>query len=79
MVDEKVYNERLEICKACPLGLETSRGLICNPKLYISKEDGVTTSNVPKIGYVRGCGCLLRSSYGGKLKQDYAKCSAGKW
>ena len=32
MVDEELYNERLEICRACPLGLETAKGLICNPR-----------------------------------------------
>lgn len=79
MVDEEVFNKRLEICKACPLGLETGRGLICNPKLYINKEDKESISKIPKIGYVRGCSCLLVSSYGGKLKQEFAKCIVGKW
>lgn len=78
MVDVEVFEKRLEICRSCPLGLETGRGLICNPKLYINKEDKTSVSNIPKIGYVRGCSCLLLSSNGGKLKQDFAKCIVGK-
>lgn len=74
MVNEELYNERLEICKNCPLGLETARGLICNPKLYINKEDKTSISKIPKMGYVRGCACLMST----KAKQEYAKCIVGK-
>lgn len=75
MVNEELYNERLEICRNCPLGLDTARGLICNPKLYINKDDKISVSNTPKIGYVRGCSCSLNH----KCKQEYAKCIVGKW
>lgn len=76
MVDEELYNKRLEICRACPLGLETARGLICNPKLYINKEDKTSVSKFPKIGYVRGCSCNISN---GKAKFEHAKCIVGKW
>ena len=75
MVDEELYNERLEICRACPLGLETARGLICNSKLYISKEDKESISFTPRVGYVRGCSCRLES----KLRLTGAHCIVGKW
>lgn len=75
MVNEELYNERLTICENCPLGLKTARGLICNPKLYINKEDKISVSNVPKIGYVRGCSCALNF----KCKHEYSKCIVGKW
>ena len=79
MVDEELFNQRLEICQACPLGLETSRGLICNSNLYINKEDKTSVSKIPKIGYVRGCSCLMHSPNGGKIRQEFAKCIVGKW
>lgn len=75
MVDEELYNDRLEICRACPLGLETARGLICNPKLYINKEDKTSVSKFPKIGYVRGCSCCITS----KAHHEHSKCIVGKW
>ena len=74
MVDEELYNERLEICRACPLGLETARGLICNPKLYINKEDKTSVSKFPKIGYVRGCSCSIIH----KARHEYSKCIINK-
>lgn len=75
MVDEELYNERLEICRACPLGLETARGLICNPKLYINKEDKISVSKFPKIGYVRGCSCSITH----KAHHEHSKCIINKW
>lgn len=75
MVDEKLYNERLEICRACPLGLETNRGLICNSKLYINKEDKESISRFPKIGYVRGCSCNMTM----KGKHEHGHCIVNKW
>lgn len=50
--------ERLNICKKCPLWTETEYGPICNSNLYISK-DGKKTSHFPKLGYVQGCNCKL--------------------
>lgn len=75
MVNEELYNERLEICRACPLGLETARGLICNPRLYINKEDKTSISKFPKIGYVRGCSCSITH----KAHHEYSKCIINKW
>ena len=75
MVDEKLYNERLEICRKCPLGLETSNGLICNSKLYINKEDKESVSKFPKIGYVRGCSCHMDF----KAKHEHSHCIVNKW
>lgn len=76
MVNEELYNKRLDICRNCPLGLETMHGLICNPKLYINKEDKTSVSKVPKMGYVKGCSCNITN---GKAKQEYGKCIVDKW
>lgn len=75
MVNEELYNERLEICRTCPLGLETSRGLICNPRLYINKEDKTSVSKFPKVGYVRGCSCSITH----KAHHEHSKCIINKW
>lgn len=75
MVDEELYNERLEICRVCPLGLETAKGLICNSKLYINKEDKTSVSKFPKIGYIRGCSCCITN----KAHHEHSKCIVGKW
>ena len=50
--------ERLEICRNCPLYKESIDGPICNPRKWINPETG-RTSYYPKEGYKRGCACLL--------------------
>lgn len=72
---EDFYEKRMEICKACPLGLETVSGLTCNHYLWLNLEDKTTTSKTDKPGYVRGCNCNMTR----KAKISFAKCVAGKW
>lgn len=71
----ELFEERMDICKACPLYLDRPNGPICNPKLYISITDKQSVSKTPKIGYRSGCNCLLFK----KLRVPSAKCVVGKW
>lgn len=66
--------ERMEICRKCPLYKESAFRIICNSKLYLS-EDGVTVSHSPKPGYKKGCGCKLKI----KTANPNAHCIVGKW
>lgn len=66
--NEGLYEERMKICKECPLYKETPVGPICNPKLYINKEG--KTSAYKKDGYVRGCSCRLSA----KTRLIHGKC-----
>lgn len=71
--NEDLAERRMKICSECPLYLDTPRGPICNPKLYINNAGDV--SNTPKSGYKRGCSCNLRS----KHMLTYSKCIVDKW
>lgn len=71
--NEELYKKRIEICKKCPLYKESNFGPICNPKLFINKND--ETSTVKKEGYVKGCGCRLNA----KTRLTYSKCIINKW
>lgn len=75
MNNQELYMERMAICKKCGLYKETPGGPICNPKLYISKEDKESISFTPRIGYVRGCGCMLTK----RNRLSGAKCVCGLW
>ena len=50
--------ERLEICKKCPLSRITEFGLKCDNRKWIS-PDGTQASFFKKEGWKRGCGCTL--------------------
>lgn len=70
--------ERMEICKKCPLYKEDSfYGVICNNAKYIKiNEDGSeSTSYFPRSGYTRGCGCNLHKSVANPKKH----CIVNKW
>jgi hypothetical protein len=72
-IDEELSKERLKICKKCPLyKVEDGLGAICSHRLYINNEDKI--SKTPKIGYVKGCGCLLRA----KTRVNNAVCVINK-
>lgn len=73
--NEELFKTRLAICKECPLYKETPMGIICNPRLYINEENKTDYSDRPKIGYRKGCGCVLSR----KAKLPHAKCIVGKW
>lgn len=73
--DNDLFNERMSICKECPLYLQTPMGSKCNPRLYISVKDKTTLSDRPRLGFRNGCNCLLDR----KLHLPNAKCVVGKW
>lgn len=74
MLNQELYNERIEICKKCPLYKEDKiRGPICDSNKFIS-PDGIKWSWFRKEGYVRGCGCALT-----KAKNPKNRCIIGLW
>lgn len=73
--NEDLFEQRIQICKKCPLYKETLAGPVCNSKLYINIVDKETVSDRPKVGYRRGCSCRLTS----KCRLPHAKCIVEKW
>lgn len=73
---EDMIESRRAICEKCPLYLDVGGTYICNPNLYLNIEDGVTVSHEGKIGYRRGCGCLMTDFKYGNVN---SKCVLGKW
>lgn len=72
---EKMFNERMEICKKCPLYKEDPiRGPICDSNKFIS-PDGTKWSWFKKDGYKRGCSCALKKA----LYNPNKTCVGGKW
>lgn len=70
---EDIAEYRLNICYKCPI-YSTRMGGLCNNKLWLDpKTNDVSTSK--KSGYIRGCGCLLKS----KVKNPDSSCIADKW
>lgn len=63
-------SERMKICKQCAL----YNGGICNSHLYCHPLTN-EVSSVPKEGYKRGCGCVIKHKVGMK----YASCPLEKW
>lgn len=73
--NEDLKDERMEICKVCPLYKETPMGPMCNPRLYINVTDKTSVTNRPQIGYKRGCGCRLNA----KTRLPHSKCIVERW
>ena len=72
--NSNLSKERLEICKECPIFIQTSYGPVCDSKQWIS-DDGTTSSTSAKSGYKRGCGCRLTAKT--TLKDNH--CIVNKW
>lgn len=72
---DDLYENRMKICKECPLYLDSPMGARCNSRLYLSEADKKTVSDRPKLGFRAGCGCLLER----RTKLPHAKCVIGKW
>ena len=62
--------ERLEICSKCPI-YNNGR---CNSNLWLNPNTN-EVSTYAKIGFVRGCNCLISI----KAKNMINHCVAGKW
>lgn len=68
--DEVVFKHRETICNSCPL----KNGNSCDTQKWINASN-FDVSNMPKEGYIRGCGCRLSA----KQKSKGSKCPAGFW
>lgn len=73
--NDDLYQERIKVCKECKL-IKTDKifGEVCNPSLYINPETN-EASKTPKLGFLNGCGCILRS----KCRVVEAKCPLNRW
>lgn len=75
MLDKSLIEERMNICKKCPIYKEHSiHGGICDSSKYISK-DGQRWSYFKKDGFVKGCGCKLNN----KTKYSTNHCIIDLW
>jgi len=72
--EEQLSNERLAICKVCPLYHKSFLGWVCNPDLWLNPQTG-DTSYTEKPGYFKGCNCRLHA----KTRKPEAHCPSGKW
>lgn len=72
-LNKDLSEERLKICKKCPIYSNKFGGL-CNNKLYIDPKTN-KISIYKKDGYVKGCGCRLQA----KTTILNEKCIIGKW
>lgn len=70
--ENDLYNERIVICKECPLYSDTVLGPVCDSKKCY-KEGRV--ENFPSKGAICGCGCRL----GAALRVLNKKCVLNKW
>ncbi len=72
--ENTLYEQRIKICKECPLYTESAIGPICDSKkCWNSVTKEVTT--FPKTDSTCGCGCRLQA----KSRLKNAKCVLGKW
>ncbi len=71
--NEKLSQERLQICYSCAL-YSPRLGGVCNNKLWLNPNTG-DVSTTKKEGYINGCSCRLNS----KTRLVNAKCPVGKW
>ena len=69
-MQEYSINERLSICNKCPI---YSNGK-CSSKLWINPDTDDVSTNA-RIGYIRGCGCVIKV----KVRNQHNHCIAGKW
>lgn len=51
--------KRLDICKTCPLYMESDIGPRCNPNMWVNPNNQKEYAYVQKEGYIQGCGCRL--------------------
>lgn len=66
--------DRMAICKKCPLYKKTIFGEICNSSLWLNPETN-EVSNYAKNGWIRGCNCRLVY----KTHSPESHCIAKKW
>lgn len=72
--NQKLHEERIAVCRECPLYAEALLGIICNDNLYLNPDTG-DVSTKEKDNYIRGCACRLDA----KTREEEESCPAGKW
>lgn len=72
--EQDLYEQRIEICKSCPIFTNSSVGPICDPHKCYNKKTGESSIGIAP-GFICGCGCRL----GAKARLQNAKCVLGKW
>jgi hypothetical protein len=70
--DRNTRNQRLEICKACPHYIESTR--TCGP-LIIGEDQGELVKIDGRKRKLRLCGCIMPV----KTRLKTSKCPLGKW
>lgn len=66
--------ERINICRNCPIIRQTEFGLKCDDRKWIS-PDGKQGSFFKKDGWKRGCGCLIAQ----KSRNSNNHCIINLW
>lgn len=72
--NQNISDQRMMICRECPLYKETALGPVCNSRLYLNTSTG-EVSTTKRKGFQNGCGCRLNS----KTRLTYSRCPVGKW
>lgn len=73
--ERELYEERIEICKKCPLYSISAIGEICDSKKCVNPEKQEVVEKYPNNGSICGCGCRLSA----KTRLKSAKCVLSKW
>lgn len=73
-LNKDISEERMKICKKCPLYVVRFETELCNSKLFMDPQtDDISLE--PEVGYIKGCGCRLKA----KTTLPNEECPAGKW
>lgn len=72
--NQELFEERMKICKECPLFKLTKTGPVCNSQLYLNTTNGLVYSTEGP-NRTRGCGCRLNA----KARLNESICPANKW
>ena len=73
-MNQDISEQRMKICRECPLYKQTAMGPVCNSKLWLDTITG-EVSEIKRPGFKSGCGCRLQA----KTRLSYAHCPVGKW
>ncbi len=73
-LNKDLVQERMKICRRCPLYAKKLGIAVCNSSLYLNPETG-EVSSTQKDGFKRGCGCNLSA----KLTIPDETCPLDKW
>ncbi len=72
--NEDFYNKRIQICRRCPLMIETAFGKVCDSKRYLDPKT-MQSSYKFTPGSIKGCGCRLDA----KTRRPDEHCPAKLW